>query len=388
MHILHLIYDDLENPWLGGGGATRTWELGRRLVAGHGHTLTVACGRWPGAPRTQQRDGIQYRHIGHGDRGYTVSRVSYAAAAGRLLQTERYDIVVEDVSPYSPVGAPLWTRRPAIASVQNLSGAHALRKYGWGPKGLIARGVERPLLRRFRYAVAVSPGIAAQMRPWWRGRGKRLAVVPNSISAAYTARLQPDYTPPPEEPVILFLGRLDIYQKGLDRLIAAWAAVRGQVPGVRLEIIGGGSPADEARLSTLLAEHGLGEDTVTRRGRLPPDAAADRLARCLFLAMPSRYEAWPLTALEAAACGKPVLGTDIVGLRDAAPPEAHGVLVPADDAAAFAATLVRLTNDTAWRHATGSRGPAWATRFTWPALAAAQARFYQEVASGYPPLAR
>jgi glycosyltransferase involved in cell wall biosynthesis len=378
MRILHLIYDDLENPWLGGGGATRTWEIGRRLVARHGHALTVACGAWPHAPALRMRDGVCYRHLGTGAWGYTASRVSYAAAAARLLRTEPYDIVVEDVSPYSPVGAPLWTRRLAIASVQNLSGAHALRKYGWGPKGLVARLVERPLLRRFRHAVAVSPGIAAQMRPWWERPGARLAVIPNSIGPAYMARLRPEYAPPPEEPVVLFLGRLDVYQKGLDRLVAAWAAVRAQLPGVPLEIVGGGSPGDEARLATLLADHGLGINTVVRRGRLPPEMAAERLARCLFLVMPSRYEAWPITALEAAACGKPVLGTDIVGIRDAAPPEAHGVLVPPDDPAALQAALVRLATDRAWRHAVGARGPAWAARFTWDTLAAQQARFYEE----------
>src|SRR5439155_16399673 len=96
---------------------------------------------------------------------------------------------------------------------------------------------------------------------------------------AYAARLQPDYRPPPEEQVVLFLGRIDVYQKGLDRLVAAWATVRDQLPGVRLEIVGGGSTGDEARLGALLAQHGLNDGTVVRRGRLPPAEAAERLAR-------------------------------------------------------------------------------------------------------------
>src|SRR5207244_12723624 len=92
MHILHLIYDDLANPWLGGGGAIRTWESGRRLVGEHVHALTVACGRCPGALAEEQREGVRYLHLGVGSQGYTISRVSYAPAAVRLLRTGHYDL--------------------------------------------------------------------------------------------------------------------------------------------------------------------------------------------------------------------------------------------------------------------------------------------------------
>lgn len=392
MRIVHCIYDDLDNPWLGGGGAVRTHEIYRRLAAA-GHEVTVICGGYPGTPRGRVREDVQYRYTGQGAGGYASSRMAYVGRAGALLKALRYDIVVEDVSPYSPVFTP-WRSRPGVpcvASVQNLSGVHALRKYGWGPRGLLPRLVERPLLRRFRAMIAVSPGIAADLRAWWHPPGGQLAVIPNSVGPAFAAaRNQPDSPP---AAAIGFLGRLDLYQKGLDRLLAAYAAAAPRLPGVRLEIAGAGSPAAVTQLRAWAAEAGLpvvaagldadlpdtGGPLVVLLGKLDGPDAVVALRRWRFLLMPSRYEAWPLTALEAAAVGRPVLGTDVPGVRDAAPATAHGLLVPPGDAAALAEAMVRLNDDLALRAELGARGRAWAAGFTWDRLAAQQAAFYAAV---------
>ena len=97
MRILHLIYDDLDNPWLGGGGAVRTQEIYRRIAA-RGHRVTVLCGRYPGAARVERRGGVAYRRVGL-SRGYVLSRLTYVLGAARLLKHGGYDIVIEDVSP-------------------------------------------------------------------------------------------------------------------------------------------------------------------------------------------------------------------------------------------------------------------------------------------------
>jgi glycosyltransferase involved in cell wall biosynthesis len=405
MRIVHLIYDDIGNPWLGGGGAVRTLEINRRLAA-RGHQVIVLCGAYPDAPPSAPRDGVLYLRVGARGwggppRSYLSSRLRYAWGASALLKDLGYDIVVEDFSPYSPVFAPLRARRGAavVASVQNLSGAHAVRKYGWGPRGLLPRLLEQPLLRRFPNVVTVSQGIADEMRVWWRpGRGGRIVVIPNSAGPAFAAVAG---TPaPPEEPVILFLGRIDPYQKGLDTLLQAYALAAPRMPGVRLELAGAGTPDAVQQVRAWAAEQHLpvldaDADTVPAeapagplvvwRGKLEGADAVAALRRCLFLAMPSRYEAWPITALEAAVCGRPVLGTDVTGVRDAAPATAHGWWVPPDDPAAFAEAMVALAGDAALRHALGTRGQAWAAAFTWDRLAAQQERFYQEVLTATAP---
>src|SRR3982751_1267896 len=120
MRILHVIYDDTGNPWLGGGGAIRTLEIYSR-IASRGHRVTVLCGNYPGAARAQVRQGVTYRRTGLTG-SYALSRLSFMLGAARLIKVGAYDIVIEDVTPYSPVAAPLWVKPgvPTVASVQNL----------------------------------------------------------------------------------------------------------------------------------------------------------------------------------------------------------------------------------------------------------------------------
>src|SRR5689334_25376522 len=92
MRILHVIYDDVGNSWLGGGGATRTLEIYSR-IARLGHRVTVVCGNYPGAARTESRQGITYRRMGL-SRSYAVSRLSFMLGAARLVSAGGYDIVV------------------------------------------------------------------------------------------------------------------------------------------------------------------------------------------------------------------------------------------------------------------------------------------------------
>src|SRR5919201_5839409 len=99
MRILHVIYDDVGNPWLGGGGAARTLDIYSR-IAGLGHRVIVLCGNYPGAAQTENRCGVTYRRTGLTG-SYALSRLSFMLGAACLIKAGGYDIVVEDVSPYS-----------------------------------------------------------------------------------------------------------------------------------------------------------------------------------------------------------------------------------------------------------------------------------------------
>jgi glycogen synthase len=379
MRILHVIYDDIDNPWLGGGGATRTLEIYSRIVSA-GHTVQVICGNYPGAVRREIRRGVRYLHLGV-SRPYVLSRVTFAAVAARLIKRGGYDIVIEDVSPFSPVASPIWKRAdvPAVASVQNLSGKHASSKYGiagWGP-----RLVEKPLLSRFTNFIAVSPGIAQSLRRIL-GTGRNIRVIPNSVDPVFFGQA-PERGAPVKRPYILSLGRIDIYQKGLDRLLDAYEIIAGGVSDVRLVIAGGGVKGQEDKLRALVRAMGHAA-RVELTGPVSTSEAAALLQGASLLAMPSRYEAWPLSALEAGAAGVPVVGSDIMGVRDAAPayPRGHGVLVPEGDAPALASAMVKVLLDPARRSEIGARGREWAANYTWDSLAHAQLEFYSELVAG------
>ncbi len=378
MRILHVIYDDIDNPWLGGGGATRTLEIYSR-IAQRGHKVQVLSGNYPDARRKHTRQGVNYRHIGS-RRSYAASRLTFTLLSPFLIKRGGYDIVIEDVSPFSPVGAPIWNRRvPSVASVQNLSGQHALRKYG--VRGVLPRLAERPLLSLFRNFVAVSPGIAQQLR-YLRGEKANIRVVPNSAGNAFTLD-SGEYKRPGDKKYILFLGRIDLYQKGLDILLEAFSKCATQLPDIRLVIAGGGTEQQLAKLTSLVEKSDY-KDRIELVGQVDQNEAARLMKSALMLAMPSRYEAWPLTAIEAGAAGTPVVGFDIVGVRDAAPqyPAAHSLLVSPGDASALAEQMIEVANDPELRRVTAEKGQSWAARFTWDALASEQLAFYEELVQG------
>ena len=83
-----------------------------------------------------------------------------------------------------------------------------------------------------------------------------------------------------------------------------------------------------------------------------------------------------MVAVEAAAVGKAVLGTDISGLRDAVRDGETGLLVPAEDIAALAEGMRSLLADDQWRRRLGDQGRAWARNFDWNRLAKEQEGVY------------
>jgi glycosyltransferase involved in cell wall biosynthesis len=148
-------------------------------------------------------------------------------------------------------------------------------------------------------------------------------------------------------PLVVCAGRLAVGQKGQDLLLAAWPAVADAVPGVRLVLVGDGP--DRARLEDLAA--GMAVSFAGSSDDMPSWFRAADLA-----VQPSRYETLSLSVLEALACGRSVVATDAVGMREAVGDA--GAVVPREDAAALAAALVTRLRDPVLAAEEGARGRA------------------------------
>ena len=260
-----------------------------------------------------------------------------------------------------------------------------------------------PCCAGFADVLTVSQGIADELRAWWRpgGGGARIAVIPNSVSPPFAA-VAADARAAGRAGYLVPGPASTRTRRACDTLLRAYALAAPRMPGVRLELAGAGTPeasAAGARLGRRAAACRCWSSRghrARRRGRAAgglagqaggADAAAASMRRCLFLAMPSRYEAWPITALEAAVCGRPVLGTDVIGVRDAAPASAHGLLVPPDDPARRSPRRwSRWRGDRAAPRGTGRAGARLGGRSS-PGmrLAARQEQFYQEVLAATAP---
>jgi glycosyltransferase involved in cell wall biosynthesis len=166
-------------------------------------------------------------------------------------------------------------------------------------------------------------------------------------------------------PFLLAVGTLEP-RKNLRRLLAAFAAVAGELPDHHLVVAGpaGWGPALPPAARVVLA--GPVGDAVLH-GLY---AAADGLA------YPSLYEGFGLPVLEAMAHGTPVLTSDRSSLPEVAGEAA--LLVDPTDQAAISAGLLRLVGDRTLRARLAAAGPRRAGRFTWPATAAATWAAYLE----------
>jgi phosphatidylinositol alpha-1,6-mannosyltransferase len=176
-----------------------------------------------------------------------------------------------------------------------------------------------------------------------------------------------------DRPVVVCVSRL-VPRKGQDVLIRALPAIRNNVPGAALLVVGGGP--DMPRLHRLAVEQGVA-DHVRFTGSVPwPELPAHYAAGDVF-AMPCRtrlggidVEGLGIVFLEAAATGLPVVAGDSGGATDAVLDGETGVVVDGHDVARVAAATSDLLNDPTKAAAMGARGRAWVEEtWRWDVLA-------------------
>jgi D-inositol-3-phosphate glycosyltransferase len=194
---------------------------------------------------------------------------------------------------------------------------------------------------------------------------------------------------PEQRRLILFVGRIEPL-KGIDTLLQAMALLArrhpGGLPDVCVAIIGGdpsqgkqAENAEMARLHTLRAALGIG-DLVTFLGAKDQDTLQYYYSAAEMVVMPSYYESFGMVALEAMACGTPVIASEVGGLAFVVRDGVTGFHVPDHDAEALAARIELLLDDEALRTRLGRRAACWAESYGWPAIADRLLGLFQEVA--------
>ncbi len=371
MRLVFSNYDSPGNPYYGGGGAAAIHEVARRLAAHH--RVEVIVGRYA-TDQPTARDGVTYTPLGP-VAGPKLGQLFFHLGLPLRVRRGGFDLWCESLTPpFSTLGLPRFTGRPVVALTQILCGAAMRQKYG-----LPFDRIERRGLRAYRHAIATSEFLRGRLLA--ANPNLNVTVIPNGVPGELI-RLEPARA----EHHVLYLGRLDVEQKGLDLLAAALEPVAAQLPWP-VVLAGAGTPRDEARLRRLLAAHGLGE-RVRLAGRVSGERRHQLLSGAALLVLPSRFEASPLVLLEAFCYRLPVVLFAIPELAEV--PETCCVKVPPWDPRAFGAALQALAADPARRQALGRAGKAYASAFDWDMLAGRYADFFESVARaglGSPPRA-
>jgi glycosyltransferase involved in cell wall biosynthesis len=157
------------------------------------------------------------------------------------------------------------------------------------------------------------------------------------------------FTPLPEPqgpPTFGFVGRL-LDDKGIHTLIAAHRSLRARVPDARLIIAGTPDAANPASVTEAEAKSWNKQPGVRWLGHV--NDIEGFWAQAHVAVLPSRREGLPLSLMEAAACGRAMIATDVPGCREIVAHDQTGLLFPLDDTTALADAMARLAADPALR---------------------------------------
>lgn len=193
------------------------------------------------------------------------------------------------------------------------------------------------------------------------------------------AELQPQTTDDErltDEPFVLSVCTLDEW-KGVDVLIRAIGLLRDAGETVRLVHAGEGSL--RAELEHLTVALGL-EQQVQFLGKQQRPSVARLLNQCTVFVLASRFEPFGIAAIEALACGKPVVATTVDGLVEVVEDGTCGILVKPEDVEGLAAAIRRLLDDADLRARLGAAGrDRVRDRFQWQHTGENYARVLEEV---------
>ena len=194
----------------------------------------------------------------------------------------------------------------------------------------------------------------------------------------------------PDCHLILFVGRIEPL-KGINNLLRAIALVVAKRPELReqlhVPIVGGDvdrirEDDEMVRLQELREDLGIG-DIVTFLGARDQDTLQYYYSAAEMVVMPSDYESFGMVALEAMACGTPVIASDVGGLSFLVRHGRTGYRVPARDPKALAAKITRLLTDEGLRRRIGQRAACWAESYAWPRIADRIEALYTQAINGH-----
>jgi glycosyltransferase involved in cell wall biosynthesis len=345
-------YDDIDNPYYGGGGARAIYEVAKRLSSKY--KLTVITANYPHATN-KIVNGISYKRIGPAFVGPRLGQLVFHCLLPLYIWRMPFDVWVESLTPpFSTSFLQRCTRKPVIGLVHMLAAEDMERKYK-----LPFHIIENIGLKTYKYFIATTETIVTKLAA--NGHNPQTFMIPNGVIMPS----QRQQATSPSEPYILFIGRIEVDQKGLDLLVHAYASIAAK-SNVRLVIAGTGIASEINKLKIRIAAHGLAKK-IQLVGRIEGERKQSLLENCSLVVMPSRLETFGMVALEAMSYGKPLVTFAIEGL--AWIPEHCVIQAAAFDYADLARTMQRVLDTPTLAQQMSKTSVIEAAVYSWDAIA-------------------
>jgi D-inositol-3-phosphate glycosyltransferase len=253
--------------------------------------------------------------------------------------------------------------------------------------------VESEIVRFADQLVAATPAEKAQLSWLYGANPRKVSVISPGVDLVRFHPIEKNLAKsaigvPEDHRLILFVGRIEPL-KGIDTLLRAMALIAQHrpewVPDMCVAVIGGdpsqsedAENAEMARLQALREELGVG-DLVTFLGAKDQDTLQYYYSAAETMIVPSHYESFGMVALEAMACGTPVIASEVGGLAFVVRDGVTGFHVPDRNPEALAAKIELLLTDEVLHMRLGRRAECWAESYSWPVIADRLLDLFHEV---------
>jgi D-inositol-3-phosphate glycosyltransferase len=250
---------------------------------------------------------------------------------------------------------------------------------------------ERQVLRSADVIVAATLAEKAQLQWLYKADPRKVTIIPPGVDTCHFYPIPPDEAKeyvgiPKEDRMVLFVGRIEPL-KGVDTLIRSMSCLRIKEieRPAYLAVIGGDPNVPAEQMSAeMLRLQSLCEDLCMDRmvvflGKREQDSLPYYYSAADVLVMPSHYESFGMVALEAMACGTPVVASQVGGLAFLIQDGITGFHVPDQDEDALCDRLTRILGDSSLREKMGRAAADYARSYSWQKIAQQVNKTYEQL---------
>jgi len=353
LKILHVEYRDYVHPEAGGAEVVLK-EVYRRLSQ-QGHQVDYLNSLYPGATPEQMMEGARMIRVGNKFNFNWVAPYYFK----KHLEQNHYDIIIEGIDKI-PFFFPLYTKTPVLPLVPHLFGTTAFEEapfpaaaYVWSMEQFIPY-----VYRKCPYYMTYSLSTREDLI----NRG----IQADKIHVAYIALDHNLYRPAETQNnripnSLCFVGRIKRY-KFIDHGMLAMVKLKEKYPNISYNIVGRGDNLPQ--LKSLAEKLGL-SNNVKFWGFVDESTKVRILQESQIVLYNSVKEGWGLTAIEANACGTPVIASNSPGLREAVKDGVSGYLIEHGNIEQLAEYIDQILGNPSIQQKLYQGSLDWAGTFNW-----------------------
>jgi phosphatidylinositol alpha-mannosyltransferase len=355
-------YDDIKNPNYGGGGAIAVHEVAKRLS----RKFAVHVLSWNYSRRKKETiDGVCYERFGLSFLNPKFAMAVFQLTLPFVMKRTKFSVWIESFCPpFTSASLPLFTKKPVVGIVHMLAAEDMERKYH-----LPFHLIQNIGMKKYKKLIVTSDTLkksVSKITPM-----SDITIISNGIQKVFKPLAN-------KQKYLLFLGRIEVDQKGIDLLIEAFREFHEKNSEYKLIIAGMGSKKEEETVRKMIVEAHM-NNYIVLKGKVTGIKKEDLLRNAACVVIPSRFETYSLVALEAMAHGAPIVCFKINGLSWVSDKIAKKVKPFSVEGLSGALHEV-VSNKNAVQSMT-SEGYSYAKQFTWDSIAKRYQEYIEKILS-------